>query len=331
MLFNRALMITGVAICIPSRMYASPLTASPLTECIEVVSSRDCPVKILDLNAYRGLDDSELASGVWQMGGRPAEGEHTGRLYSDSVVYCEKLGARSDFFVFRNDTLVWTGYHTGRSLGMLLKDKVNLRTAGTDCTGNGNSQKYTAVGKLDVNSPLSADGILHKSEDIHGIAVTAYGDTIRDVLLTRHTDETIILADLTSESDTITRTVYRWYSEKSPIPFALQCDGILYVDSSALNDTEVSQEDETENENHIKNIIDSAQVTRDGDNITVRVTESIALYVYIMDIPGNIYGSAAGTKDNFTIDISGLPHNRYIVSIVSQAGQGYMRRILLDL
>lgn len=326
LLFYRAWMTIGIVICMASCMYASPTA-----EGVEDVSPSDCAVKVLELDAYRGFDDGELESAVWIFAGRASDIGHTGRLYCDRAVYCERLGNRSDFFVFRNDSLVWTGYHTGRSLGMLLHDKVDLRAADNNRPRNNGSQRYTAVGKLDVNAPLSANGIVHKREDIHGIAVTAYGDTINDVYQTRHTDDIIIHADLTTDSDTITRTVYRWYSEKSPIPFALQCDGILYVDTSALNNSDVSQEDGTEKDNHIKSIIDSAQITRDGETVTVHVRESIALHVYIMDIPGNIYGRAAGTSDNFTIDISGLAHNRYIVSILSDAGQGYTRRILLDL
>lgn len=49
-----------------------------------------------------------------------------------------------------------------------------------------------------------------------------------------------------------------------------------------------------------------------------------------MDLPGNIYASTEGVADSYTLDISGLQHNTYFISIVSAESE-YTRRILLTL
>ena len=156
------------------------------------------------------------------------------------------------------------------------------------------------------------------------------GDTIDNIVLTRHTDDYIIRSEETGDADTASHTVYRWFEKDSAIPLAIQTDGILYLNTSLPESPQDELSDGQDNTDHIQSVIDEATVERDGSTVIVRLSEELPLHIYIMDIPGNIYSSSEGCADRFTLDTSKLQHNTYFISIVSE-DSAYTRRILMNL
>ena len=90
-------------------------------------NQRKASASLITWDAYQGLDEAELSSGVWQFCGRAELGALTGETYYDGALYVETLGDRSDYFVLAGDSLAWTGYSQGRSLGMLPDKPFALR------------------------------------------------------------------------------------------------------------------------------------------------------------------------------------------------------------
>ncbi len=282
--------------------------------------------------AFQGLDENELQSGVWQLCGRPEISSLSGTAYYDGRLYSENIGRRSDYYVNTDDSLAWTGYSEGRSLGMLIDTPFALRPLkiGLDATNSKaeNIKQYLASGALDVGTKLSENGTSSFAGVRRGNVIITPGDTLSDVILTRHTDNYIIQSDLTAEADTASRVVYRWFAKGSAIPLAIQYEDILYASVSDCGELESEDKNSPEEVDRIRTVIDKATIIREGNTLTVALPEELSLHIYIMDIPGNLYGSASGVADRYMLDITDLLHNSYIVSIVSDEC-GYTRRILL--
>ena len=296
---------------------------------------RKASASLIKLDAYQGLDEAELSSGVWLFCGRAELGALTGETYYDGALYVETLGERSDYFVLAGDSLAWTGYSQGRSLGMLPDNPFSLRPLkiaynDTKIPVTNNIKTYSSKGLLNVRSRLSARGETSFQSIRQGKGLVMAGDTIDNIVLTRHTDDYIIRSEETGDTDTTSRIVYRWFEKDSAIPLAIQTDGILYLNTSLPESPQDELSDGQDNTDHIQSVIDEAIVERDGSTVIVRLSEELPLHIYIMDIPGNIYSSSEGCADRFTLDTSKLQHNTYFISIVSK-DSAYTRRILLNL
>lgn len=289
----------------------------------------------LRLNAYRGLDGNEISSDFWQLAGRAGIDGCSGKIYFDGELYSETLGQRSDYFVTEGDSLAWTGYSEGRSLGILLDSPLRLRPLRVDNSGvsgpEGDTPKrYTARGRLNVDALFGASGQAGFSVVRDGRAMAAAGDTLDRIVLTVQTDDYTVRSESTSESDTTDRTVYRWFVSGSEIPVAVQSEGILYLNASVTDEAQEEDNGGRDEAERVKSLIDRAVIDRNGTTVTVTLPEELSLHIYVMDLPGNIYASTEGVADSYTLDISGLQHNTYFISIVSAESE-YTRRILLTL
>lgn len=289
----------------------------------------------LKWNAYRGLDGNEISSDFWQLAGRAEIDGCSGQIYYDGELYSETLGQRSDYFVTEGDSLAWTGYSEGRSLGILLDSPLRLRPLRVDNSGvsgpEGDTPKrYTARGRLNVDALLGASGQAGFSVVRDGRAMAAAGDTLDRIVLTVQTDDYTVRSESTSESDTTDRTVYRWFVSGSEIPVAVQSEGILYLNASVTDEAQEEDNGGRDEAERVKSLIDRAVIDRNGTTVTVTLPEELSLHIYVMDLPGNIYASTEGVADSYTLDISGLQHNTYFISIVSAESE-YTRRILLTL
>ena len=90
-------------------------------------NQRKASASLITWDAYQGLDEAELSSGVWRFCGRAELGALTGETYYDGALYVETLGDRSGGFVFEG------GPHSGFSApsGWTLKAAVRpLRRQG---------------------------------------------------------------------------------------------------------------------------------------------------------------------------------------------------------
>lgn len=316
--------------------YSLAGTANPMSAQPEISNAQEkASASLIKWDAYQGLDEAELSSGVWLFCGRAELGALPGETYYDGALYVETLGERSDYFVLAGDSLAWTGYSQGRSLGMLPDKPFALRPLKvayneTEMPAGGNTKSYTSKGLLNVRSRLSARGETCFQSIRQGKGLVMAGDTIDNIVLTRHTDDYIIRSEETGDADTVSRTVYRWFEKDSAIPLAIQTDGILYLNTSLPESPQDELSDGQDNTDHIHSVIDEATVERDGSTVIVRLSEELPLHIYIMDIPGNIYSSSKGCADRFTLDTSKLQHNTYFISIVSE-DSAYTRRILMNL
>ena len=102
-------------------LYAVTASAVPVSAQSGISDDqRKASASLITWDAYQGLDEAELSSGVWQFCGRAEHGTLPGETYYDGALYVETLGDRSDYFVLAGDSLAWTGYSQGRSLNSAL-------------------------------------------------------------------------------------------------------------------------------------------------------------------------------------------------------------------
>lgn len=282
--------------------------------------------KEVPMNVYEGLNEDELKVDLWDLSGRVLLQENSGKIQVSDGVLVEQLWNRSDYFLLRNDTLLWTGYNYGRRLGYIISQPMPLIESRLSI--NIEDSPYKASGKLDVKTAILAEGINRMETLGSGSVIISPGDTIAGVKLIRQVDYSISKIEATNESDTLLRTVCRWYLSNSIVPFAIQDGKRLYIAQSDFFD-KVKEDFLHQETDRTQDIIDSAELNFDGKSINVHLSEALQLNVYVMDVQGNIYRSAEGKDVDYSIDVSGLPHANYVISLVSTTG--YMRKIFMIL
>ena len=72
---------------------------------------RKASASLITWDAYQGLDEAELSSGVWQFCGRAELGKLPGETYYDGALYVETLGDRSGGFVFEGARTAGLAHH----------------------------------------------------------------------------------------------------------------------------------------------------------------------------------------------------------------------------
>ena len=286
------------------------------------------PLPAADFRSMKGLDVNELQESIWYLCGR-AETSQAGAVISlQGNVYYENIAGRSNFFVLHGDSLMWTGYNIGRRVGVLADTAVYLCRTGNFSTGVQDAQ-FHATGRMDVTLPLQETGTMSWSVLGHGSAITAPGDTVGNVVLTRHSYHSeAVPADSAAEAVEI--VYYRWYAQGSMLPVAVQCGGELFVDEDA-SERIPEAKGMDDGIDRIARIIDSAVVSFDGDHLTVTLPEPVELHAYIMDVPGNIYASVRGLATEFTLSTADLHPNQYILSLVAEPDAIHVRKILFKI
>ena len=74
-------------------------------------NQRKASASLITWDAYQGLDEAELSSGVWQFCGRAEHGTLPGETYYDGALYVETLGDRSGGFVFEGARTAGLAHH----------------------------------------------------------------------------------------------------------------------------------------------------------------------------------------------------------------------------
>lgn len=284
-------------------------------------------VSARDLTPIAGLSQVELEdNNTWIFCGREELSQPKGRINVGDAFYIEDIAGRCDYFIYSNDSVNWTGYNVGRTLGMILENPVLLRTY-KGRPGYSLVKLYKAKGKLNVKTAIVEDGYSICNVLEVGKVVLAPGDTINNVLLTCTATGSKIKAINSAKIDEKRAEVYRWYANESAIPIAIQKDGILYLDKDA--NIQQGQENVDTEKMDEQRLIDKAQISLDNGSVIVKLSEPSDLCAFIMDIPGNIYATDSGKKDEFILDTSSLSPNRYIISLTSR--NGYERKIMIKL
>lgn len=282
-----------------------------------------CPMIIsaVELDVYRGLGTDELDCNVWHFSGREGIDGENARMRVTSRSCSETLAFRTDHYVFSNDSVLWTGYNVGRRIGVLV-DKPCLVYSQAHFPSDGVSSIYNGVGRIDVSSIIEERGRVSVHFMGRGKAVISDGDTIANAVLMRQ--ECRWMNDSTT-GDEHERIVYRWYAPGSVVPFAIQENGNLYVDT-ATKVVDASENDV--NQDVIRNTIDNAVVVVDGDGVTISLDFRLNLSVYVMDTAGNVYLSTGGNAKEFALNTSGLSPRQYLIVLSSDYEDKYVRKVL---
>lgn len=181
-----------------------------------------------EVSAINGLAKSELDGTVWRFDGRELLNEHGGRIIDCDNFHIEEFNDRCDFFVHRNDSVLWTGYNIGRSLGMLMDEPAPVLLS-KQLSDTRSCSHYHAEGLLNVSVRIDERGESDCQTLGNGSIVTLFGDSIHNVTLTRQICRTLIYADNYADNDSVERIVHRWYVQGSTVPLAVQINNILYT------------------------------------------------------------------------------------------------------
>ena len=281
------------------------------------------------LQSYHGLSAGELESNEWMLCGRADMADRNANIYLSDSLYIENLPGREDFYIIREDSVFWTGYHVGRRLGVLADSPIfiyNRKSSHTDSI----VAQYRANGLYDVNTVVQEGGDIKWCISGYGNALISPADTIHGAVLTKQIVETLpILPEIPADSEPLVRIIYRWYDSQMKMPFAIQCDDELFLDFNFDECISVEADDaDGVDVERLHLIIDSASISYDYGKVTVFTDEPVSLNVYIMDVSGNIYAFASGFSTEFELDTSDLPSNQYIISIVAEADPMYTRKVL---
>jgi len=237
--------------------------------------------------------------------------------------YSEALPDRCDYYVFANDSVLWTGYSIGRRIGVLADNPCYVYNVG-HFPADGAASVFHCTGRMDVSSVLEEQGTISVSVMGSGRAVICLGDTIDNAVLTRQECRWVALPD-SAEIEPHERIIYRWYAPGAFVPFAIQENGELYVDSTA--DTIDTIENDAAPD-RINEAIDRAVIEVDGDMVTVSLEYNLYLTAYIMDSAGNIYNSTSGHGNEFVLSTSGLMPRQYLIALSADQGTQYVRKFI---
>lgn len=274
-----------------------------------------------ELTTYSGLSADELEADVWQLCGREQFEGRSAQLPASASGYCEALPDRCDYFVFANDSVLWTGYSIGRRIGVLADAPCYVydrKQLAADASADVN-----CAGRMDVSTAIEEHGNVAVSVIGRGRAVIAPGDTVNNAVLVRQTSRFAPLDTIAAEEHE--RITYRWYASGDAVPFAIQVGGELYVDASFDICDSVDADDDAD---RIKDAIDAATIAVDGDMVTISLGRDLHVTAYIMDATGNIYNSTAGLGHEFTLSTSGLTPRQYLIAISAEGADQYMRKIV---
>ena len=283
---------------------------------------------VRELTAVNGLTANELDEKVWRFAGREMLDRQGGRIVAGDNFHIEGMADRCDFYVYRNDSVLWTGYNIGRSLGMLMDAPVPVSQS-ENLQAGASLSFYQASGQLNVSTHIRETGRCDWRMLGCGDVITMSGDTIHKVTLMRQVSRALIHAVDYADNDSVERVVHRWYAPGSQVPVAVQTEGVLYACyDDAIADVEQDNGEKAEKEEIIK-LIDNARIIQGNGVITVALDAATDVYAFIMDAAGNLYGTVSGHRTEFVLDASSLPHNTYVVSLVALGADNYTRKVLV--
>ncbi|MDE6854115.1 MAG: hypothetical protein K2J38_03565 [Muribaculaceae bacterium] len=267
-----------------------------------------------------------LESSLWNASVQSAVNEG-GRGYvslSPGGFITEYINADSEHYLLSGDTLVFRGYTRGRNIGALV-DSVTPLLRFPVVPGDSMTTAYSVSGSVDGVPMFMERGEMSVSAVRRGRFVFASGDTVPAVLVhERRNCLSFTKADSAGVENT--EDFWRWYAPDARIPFAIQLTRAgdraprLFVPDSydgAGDDASVSATDEERR----REVLAAAQVSYSNGGICVTLGElpGVEADVYIIDVPGNIYGrtvmSLDDTRNEFHIATSGLGHGSYLLVI----------------
>ncbi len=282
-----------------------------------------------EIMGVQGLTDAELEGSVWNLAGRAQVQSAPAHFVFRNNVYRREIAGVTNFFIVKGDSVVWTGYNVGRRLGVVADRPVLVRRLSDPGSRSGS---YTARGTLDVSLRLNERGTYDFNVLRAGKAIIAPGDTLADVFLSRDVRSYVVGLNDSVSSDSARIVTYNWFKSGASVPFAVQQGDVLYVDASGVNIEPDSDSDSDSGEDvDAASVIERAKVEVSDGRVHVLLPRAVAVHVYVMDAPGHIYAHASGRDASFELDVTGLPHNTYIISIVWQDNPEILHKLITRL
>ena len=298
--------------------------------CVSMLSCFQMAAQEMPLTVLKGLDASELNESKWLLAGRAELTQEPAVIINFGSAIFESLPDRNDYFVIYNDSLVWTGYSVDINLGFLAEPPLTLSDSRFSLSSR-SPLPYLCRGKLDVNTHIRELGDYEFIVIRDGMAIVSPTDTLHNICLTRQifNHRTIIGDSVNVDMPDI--ETFRWYKSGELTPIAVQRNGKLFFNESIVESALKTGVDEKSSVEHIKEIIDNVEIVQQPNSITILLPESINLTAFLMDEAGNIYGVTSGVDHTFSINLNGLPSNRYILSLVAEPEALYVRKELIIL
>ncbi len=272
-----------------------------------------------------------LESSLWNASAQSAVDEG-GRGYvsvSPGGFITEYINADAEHYLLSGDTLVFRGYTRGRSLGALV-DSVTPLFRFPVVPGDSATRAYIVSGSVDGVPMFRERGEVSVSAVRRGRFVFAPGDTVPAVLVHERRN-CLSFTKTDSAGVENTEDFWRWYAPDARIPFAIQLTRSgdrsprLFV-PDAYEGPEYDAAVGVADEERRRDVLAAAQISSGNGGICVTLGElpGVEADVYIIDVPGNIYGRTVQPLDDarneFHIPTSGLGHGSYLL-VISLGGE----------
>ncbi|MDE6157621.1 MAG: hypothetical protein K2F78_05690 [Muribaculaceae bacterium] len=237
----------------------------------------------------------------------------------------ESVEGRTELYLLRNDSVYWRGFNQGRKIGGLLDSTVLYATLPLTETDT-RIVSYNASANLSGRHYFNQTG-KYTSEYIGaGTFIATSCDSIPAILIREKRCSTRFYAGNDSiKTDSLHVVFYRWYEKSSLIPFALQVtseDGssrLFTADDFQLDKASVDAYPDKEMR---QAILDSSAISIGAGSVNVILNgvTGVDAEVFLVDIPGNIYGKTHKAlefgQNIFSISTTGLASGNYMIIII---------------
>ncbi|MCM1068257.1 MAG: hypothetical protein NC418_11860, partial [Muribaculaceae bacterium] len=174
----------------------------------------------------------------------------------------------------------------------------------------------------------SQTGTVHTEVLGSGRFVFVPGDTVAARLVhEKRSVRTIYSGGDSIAPDSSEVSFYRWYTPGASLPFAVQVkrsgveERLYLAEYHLVADAADDNREDTPSEVDRRAVLDAVDVSRSGSslNVSFPAAQGVEVEVYIVDVPGNIYGHSSRVlgSEPVTVDISlaGLGAGRYMLVI----------------
>lgn len=268
------------------------------------------------------FSSDELFSDKWDASSRSVVDDHAraGIKVSNGGVLTEYIGSRAEHYLFRGDTLLYRGNTDGNHECELVTTDcpallMPILAGATIESGYNSEKRFT--GRLGA----CVSGSLCSDVRGPGLFIIAPGDSLRAYLVHETRSIAAYSPDQSIINQNCTEEIWRWYAAGDSVAFAVQRRIGADNQERFFAPAEFVGESEEEQSFDASDIIDNASINITHGNIIVSLGQlrGVLADVYIVDIPGNIYGRSTRelSEENniFNISTAGLQSGTYMLVI----------------
>lgn len=297
------------------------------------------------------FDDKALAGALWDASARSTVDEglrwHV-QIAPDGFV-TEYIDASAEHYLMRGDSMIFRGYTRGHKLGALVDDTCATALRFPLVVADSVTTVYSLRGDLEGVERFRERGMLRAGALRRGRFVFAPGDTLDAVMVRENRSYTTFVAP-DSVGHPSSDEFVRWYAVGCEIPFAVQLmrrddrtprlfvgdwneaselaaeaaegRGMRQGNYGGYYDDGADGNPGTADEAARRGVLEGASIVHGTGELTVTLGQlpGIEAEVYIVDVPGNIYGRSVKALDApstaFTVPTSSLSAGRYMIVII---------------